>query len=162
MCAQSLSLFVKLNEQLHWLSSNCHPIKLQTNKMVEFESILILSQLKNRGLSNYLWIIYCWLSSTTSNTLSPNKLWYQNQENELKYLCGDCEKAVKWGTSKIKCNTCHAWYHTECLVLIDRVYKALKNKTWDCIHCGVSESSKWRCLSSLLSQKQKAPVCTKK
>ena len=54
-----------------------------------------------------------------------------------KFPCGHCDKAVKWSTPGVCCDTCNIWYHQECLVMNDNIYHALKNVSWECIQCGL-------------------------
>ena len=40
-----------------------------------------------------------------------------------KYPCGHCQKAVKWTTPGVMCDTCKVWYHSDCMGMSDTFLK---------------------------------------
>ena len=59
----------------------------------------------------------------------------------IRFPCGVCNKAVRWGTPGVCCDSCDVWYHQNCMCMSDNVYAALKNVSWECFQCGVPASS---------------------
>ena len=59
----------------------------------------------------------------------------------IKFPCAIYQKAVKWTTPRICCDSCDVWYHQECMGMSDCVYKGLKNISWECFKCGVPNLS---------------------
>ena len=59
----------------------------------------------------------------------------------IKFPCAICQKAVKWTTPGICCDSCDVWYHQECMGMSDCEYKGLKNISWECFKCGVPNLS---------------------
>ena len=55
----------------------------------------------------------------------------------VKFPCAIWEKAVKWTTPGVCCDSCDVWYHQECMGMPDCVYKGLKSISWECFKCGV-------------------------
>ena len=54
----------------------------------------------------------------------------------IKYPCVICEKAVRWNTPGVCCDSCDRWYHQRCMGMSEGVYCGLKNVSWECFHCG--------------------------
>lgn len=52
-----------------------------------------------------------------------------------------CQKAVRWNTPGVCCDSCDRWYHQSCMGMSDGVYQGLKNVSWECFHCGVPNFS---------------------
>ena len=59
----------------------------------------------------------------------------------IKFPWVICHKAVKWTTPGVCCDSCDLWYHQECMGMPDCVYDGLKNVSWECFQCGVSNIS---------------------
>ena len=59
----------------------------------------------------------------------------------VQFPCAICEKAVKWTTPGVCCDSCDVWYHQECMGMPDCVYKGLKSISWGCFKCGVPNLS---------------------
>ena len=59
----------------------------------------------------------------------------------IKYPCVICEKAVRWNTPGVCCDSCDRWYHQRCMCMSEGVYCGLKNVSWECFHCGVPNFS---------------------
>ena len=56
----------------------------------------------------------------------------------VKYLCGVCSKAVKWGQQAIECEECTIWYHKDCMNMKNEIFNALENNSsyiWICCGC---------------------------
>ena len=60
---------------------------------------------------------------------------------QLKFPCLICSKACKWVTPCVRCDSCHGWYHQECMLMSTMVFSALKNITWECTQCGLPNFS---------------------
>ena len=62
----------------------------------------------------------------------------------IKYPCGKCARAVKFGPS-IACNQCNVWYHQECAGMSSTLFECFMNATiemqWTCIKCGLPNIS---------------------
>ena len=58
-----------------------------------------------------------------------------------KFPCGICQKAVKWSTPGVQCDSCKLWYHQDCIGMGDHIYFALKNVSWECFKCGLPNFS---------------------
>jgi len=58
-----------------------------------------------------------------------------------KFPCGVCQKAVKWTTPGVQCDSCKLWYHQDCMGMCDGVYLALRNVSWHCVQCGLPNFS---------------------
>ena len=46
----------------------------------------------------------------------------------IKYPCGECARAVKFGPS-IACDQCHIWYHQECAGMNSTIFECYTNAT---------------------------------
>lgn len=66
-----------------------------------------------------------------------------NPGPKLCYPCGMCSKAVGRNQRGIQCDGCDVWFHTKCMQMSSRVYKALANSlcTWVCSNCGLPNFS---------------------
>ena len=58
-----------------------------------------------------------------------------------KFPCGICQKAVKWSTPGVQCDSCKLWYQQDCMGMGDHIYFALKNVSWECFNCGLPNFS---------------------
>ena len=62
----------------------------------------------------------------------------------VKFPCGECFQAVKWGQKAIACDSCDQWYHKNCIemnsILYDN-YEANVDLSWECCNCGVKNIS---------------------
>ena len=58
-----------------------------------------------------------------------------------KYPCGLCQKACKWTTPCVRCDTCKVYYHKDCMLMPDGIFNNLNNISWECFHCGVPNFS---------------------
>lgn len=61
----------------------------------------------------------------------------------IKFPCGICKKACKWGQRAIACDECQIWYHTDCAFLSTFNYDILANcsLSWCCLSCGLPNFS---------------------
>ena len=58
-----------------------------------------------------------------------------------KYPCGLCQKACKWTTPCVCCDSCDKWFHQECLHMPSAVFNALNDISWECCSCGMPNFS---------------------
>ena len=58
-----------------------------------------------------------------------------------KFPCLICQKACKWTTPCVRCDSCHGWYHQNCMAMPDQIFQALNNISWECVHCGLPNFS---------------------
>ncbi|VDI32648.1 Hypothetical predicted protein [Mytilus galloprovincialis] len=56
---------------------------------------------------------------------------------QLKYPCGTCTKACKWGEKALACDECDTWYHATCAGINTQEYSKLANTSvsWYCMVC---------------------------
>ena len=62
----------------------------------------------------------------------------------IKFPCGECYKAVKWGQRAIACDSCDKWFHKECIEMNSIIYHAYESTadlSWECCHCGIKNIS---------------------
>ena len=59
----------------------------------------------------------------------------------IKFPCGVCNKACKWTTPCVCCDSCKVWYHQECMGMPGAVFKGLKSVSWECVQCGLPNFS---------------------
>ena len=45
----------------------------------------------------------------------------------VKYPCGTCKKACRWGQKAIACDNCDQWFHTSCMGMSSSRYEYLAN-----------------------------------
>ncbi len=58
----------------------------------------------------------------------------------LRYPCGECGKACRWGQNCIECDGCEKWHHKRCVGMGSAVFDTLANQTdptWICPQCGI-------------------------
>ena len=58
-----------------------------------------------------------------------------------KYPCGLCQKACKWTTPCVCCDSCDKWFHQECLHMPSAVFNPLNDISWECCSCGMPNFS---------------------
>ena len=58
---------------------------------------------------------------------------------KIKFPCGICRKACRWGQKAIACDGCGVWYHSSCAFVSSYNYELLANSslTWCCFSCGL-------------------------
>ena len=69
--------------------------------------------------------------------------WIQDEQG-LKYPCGQCNHAVKNSENLIACDSCSKWYHKDCLSLGDQVfdcYAKNENLEWICTNRALNNIS---------------------
>eukprot|EP00111_Clytia_hemisphaerica_P005737 TCONS_00016623-protein len=62
----------------------------------------------------------------------------------IKFPCGECYKAVKWGQRAIACDSCDQWFHKDCIEINSLIYQAYESTpdlTWECCNCGIKNIS---------------------
>ena len=59
----------------------------------------------------------------------------------VKYPCQICNKAVKWTTPGVCCDSCDGWYHESCMGMNSAVYSGLENVSWYCCKSGLPNFS---------------------
>jgi hypothetical protein len=74
----------------------------------------------------------CSLLLTLSYAPEPNP-----GPRPIKFPCAVCNKAVKWSTPGVCCDSCEVWFHQECMGMPDVVYNGLRNISWYCCQCGL-------------------------
>jgi hypothetical protein len=50
----------------------------------------------------------------------------------IKFPCAVCNKAVKWSTPGVCCDSCKVWFHQECMGMHAVVYNGLRNISCQC------------------------------
>lgn len=65
----------------------------------------------------------------------------QTNPSPVKYPCQICNKAVKWTTPGVCCDSCDGWYHKDCMGMNSAVYEGLTNISWYCCSCGLPNFS---------------------
>ncbi|CAC5360010.1 unnamed protein product [Mytilus coruscus] len=57
--------------------------------------------------------------------------------SQIKYPCGTCTKACKWGEKALACDECDTWYHATCAGINTQEYSKLANTSvsWYCMVC---------------------------
>ena len=61
----------------------------------------------------------------------------ESNPGPVKYPCQICNKAVKWTTPGVCCDSCDGWYHKICMGMSSGVYSGLQNVSWYCCNCGL-------------------------
>ena len=62
----------------------------------------------------------------------------------VKFPCGECFQAVKWGQKAIACDSCDQWYHKTCIEMNSILYDNYEDNadlSWECCNCGVKNIS---------------------
>ena len=97
------------------------------------KSSLYLSKWPSKSTkSSSLYLAFLLLSVSKDIELNPGP---------TKYPCQICNKAVKWTTPGMCCDTCDGWYHKSCMGMNSAVYRGLRNVSWHCCQCGMPNFS---------------------
>ena len=65
-------------------------------------------------------------------------------KHNIKFPCGECSKAVRWGQKAIACDTCDKRFHSTCIEMNSFIYDVYENSSdlpWECCNCGVKNIS---------------------
>ena len=94
-------------------------------------SVTKLTQLPSLNTPSHIGLLLLLLAGDVNTNPGPYK---------LKYPCGECGKAVKWGQKAIECENCNIWFHKHCLEMSDEIFEVLESHpsyTWICCSCGL-------------------------
>ena len=61
---------------------------------------------------------------------------------QVKYPCGLCNRAVRYGQRGVMCDGCDTWFHCNCMHMNTAVYRGItSNVSWLCCNCGIPNFS---------------------
>ena len=86
------------------------------------------------------------IALTQSNILLCGDIECNPGPRKPKYPCGECNKACtsyKGAKASILCESCNAWFHSECVGLSDSALDNLgrSDLPWECCRCGLPNFS---------------------
>ena len=61
-------------------------------------------------------------------------------KKQKKFPCRECKNAVKNSQDAIACDSCHQWFHKQCLSMCDKVFNCYTQDDeieWICVNCGL-------------------------
>ena len=108
-----------------------------SNASIRTKFITALRNPKQRCCSDKLVFLYlCSLLLANSYAPEPNP-----GPRPIIFPCVICEKAVRWNTRGVCCDSCDRWYHQRCMGMAEEVYCRLKDISWECFHCDIPNFS---------------------